>query len=604
VARRASQLNSRDVSLFATWTRQLAPHTRGDWGLVLTVIGTRRSAWARSLAGVGLAVLLTVFMHDVTATTLSTTLPWNQGDPALNTWVLDWESHAFLHEPSNFFNGNIFFPFGEALKYSELMLPLMPPFWLIDALSGNPILAHNLVLLGLSVFCLLSTYLLVRRLVGSEAAILGAVSFTYSGYVFMHQTHLQLLTLGFFPLAFLALFRMLERRRVRDGVFLGVSTALLTTASLYYGAIWVVCLCLILVADAVRIRWPDRSWLLAGGSAIGVSTLLIGPIAYVYGEFQSRVPFVRDPTGFGIRPLDFLTPAPGSLLYPNLFEWATARQPGSVVEHGFFLGFAVLSLAVAGGMMFVLTMRRPNNARLGRANREIAYLALAGAVSLVIALGPSVHGIRMPFSLFHDFVPGFGSIRAVSRLAVPALLTAGVLASWLLAKLTGRLSTDTALLVVTGVVAFALLEMFVRPMPSTVEATPDVMVRLSEAPPGAAIELPMRQVFDAKYALIEGSRMLSSLGDWRRRFNGYSGAAPPGYLDVIEEVSRFPQPSAIRVLKDLHIRYVVLHGEGDSKESDAAYSPEEIMGIVSSLPASTSATQAGDSWLVDLTPTS
>ena len=169
-----------------------------------------------------------------------------------------------------FFEGNIFHPFGEAIKYSEMMLPLVPLFGLVDALSGNPILAHNLTILGLSLLCLISTYRLALRLVGGMASIVAAVSFTFSGYVFMHQSHLQLLTLGFFPLAFLALFRLLERQRVRDGVWLGVCSALLTTASFYYGAIWFVCLGVVLLVDVFRLRWPGTGLVGVGGLGRGL----------------------------------------------------------------------------------------------------------------------------------------------------------------------------------------------------------------------------------------------------------------------------------------------------------------------------------------------
>lgn len=373
----------------------------------------RRSVWI--IGGSIAASLLVIVMYQPTPSSLVDTLPGNLGDPALGTWILAWESHALVDDPNAFFAGNIFYPYGEAIKYSEIMLPVVPVFGVVAAISDNPMLAHNLAVLGLALFCLATTYLLSSRLVGPICAVVAAVSFSFSGYVFMHQGHLQLLTLGFFPLAFLALFRALEKRRLRDGVWLGVCSALLTTASFYYGAIWFVCLFVVLLVDLIRLRRPDKEWwyMLLGASV--VTAVTVGPIAVVYAEFKSRIPFAREVGGWGLNPIDFLTPAPGSLLYGGLFNWASARQSTGIGEHGFFLGFVVMALSLIGLFLLVSTWTR-SPSRLGQDRRhyEMGLLGLAGAVSLIIALGPEAKGVAMPFRLLADFVPG-------SRKSVPFL---------------------------------------------------------------------------------------------------------------------------------------------------------------------------------------
>ena len=63
-----------------------------------------------------------------------------------------------------------------------------------------------------------------------------------------------------------------------------------------------------------------------------------------------------------------------------------------------------------------------------RRHRELRLLVLAGAVSVVLALGPEVYGVTTPFGLMHDHLPGFGGIRVAARLAVVAWLTLAVLA--------------------------------------------------------------------------------------------------------------------------------------------------------------------------------
>jgi hypothetical protein len=542
---------------------------------------------------------LIVFMYSPTVSSITNTLPWNLGDPALTTWILSWESHALVAEPLGFFQGNMFFPYGDAIKYSDPILPVLPVFGLVLWATGNAVLAYNMVTLGLAAFSLIATFQLASRLVGRRAALVAAVSFSFSGYVFMHQSHIQLLTIGFFPLAFLALFRALERRRSIDGVWLGVATALLTTSSLYYGAIWFVCFGVIVLTDLIRRRRPDRSWWISLLSAALVIAILIGPIAYVYASFQADVPLAREVGGLGLNPIDFLTPAPGSLVYDGLSGWASARQPTGVVEHGFFVGFTVMGLALVALVLIALDLaKRADRRPATGVGYEIGLLIAAGAVSVVLAIGPEALGITFPFHYLSTWIPGYDAIRAASRLAVPGLLAISILAAWSLKRMLIRTTNEQSLVVVALVTSVILVEMWVTPLRVDVDPPDAVRAVLSNAEEGAVVELPMRTIGDPEFAFVEGPRLLAAIGDWRPRFNGYSGGFPPGYLDDVQTMTRFPQNAAIDRMRELGLRYVILHG--DEHPSDRAYSQDQIRAIISSLPAGVVVTKAEADWLVDL----
>ena len=116
----------------------------------------------------------------------------------------------------------------------------------------------------------------------------------------------------------------------------------------------------------------------------------------------------------------------------------------------------------------------------------------------------------------------------------------------------------------------------------------------------ASIELPMRSVVDPAFAFIEGPRLLESIGDWRPRFNGYSGGFPPGYLEVIPTLMTFPDSEALDAMSDLGLRYVILHLA--EEVTDSAYTSDQIEAILGALPDSASVTRVGSAWLVDLEP--
>lgn len=147
-----------------------------------------------------------------------------------------------------------------------------------------------------------------------------------------------------------------------------------------------------------------------------------------------------------------------------------------------------------------------------------------------------------------------------------------------------------------------LLEMWVQPIRAEVGPREPIRSVLNAAPPGAVLELPMREVVDVEFAYTEAPRMLASIGDWRPRFNGYAGGFPPGYFEDISVLSRFPAEEALQRISELDLRYVVLHGaENESRDS---YSFDQVDEILRSLPATARASQVGFDWLVDLRPES
>lgn len=551
------------------------------------------------------AVVMVV--HQPTLSSLRRTLPQNLGDPALTTWIMAWGWHSVTTGPLSFFDANIFHPSDSIIGYSEMLLPHLVVFGPIYALTGNPVLAHNVTILALSYLSLVATYHLAMRLVGSrDVAVLAAIAYSASGYVLKHQGHIQLLALGLFPLAFLCLFHVLERGRARDGLFLGLATVALATGCLYYGANWFLCMGTIVVAALIH-RRRDGAWLtlLRPLTVAGIVTaVLLGPIAYKYYTFQQAVGFQRPLSEqSGLEAKDFLLPAEGTRFYSGLFGWASAGRPDAV-EHTFFPGFAVTALAVAGVVVLASGHRRRAHRRkratAALARREFALMGWAVAVSLVVALGPRALGIPLPFRVLYDYVPGFDGMQAISRFAVPAMLALAVLAAAGLDRLLTGLPTRLRVPACAVVALLTIAELSVTPDRVPVdESNRQVYAALADAGPGPVIELPIRGTGPGKIVpFVEGPRMLASVGDWRPRVNGFSGGFPAEYLANAQVFNRFPEPDALALLHNQGVRFVVLHGSDHGEEF--AYDTATLSGLVAALAPEFVATRYGEDYLVDL----
>ena len=568
-----------------------------------------RPRWLKPVLLGVLFVSTVLFMRRPTADTIFNSMPANTGDPALVAWIMSWDIHALLTHPRQLFHAPMFWPRSYTLAHSDLMLTAAPLFALLHAVTGSFVAALNLTVLLLMVLTQVTTYLLAKRLTGrDDAAILAAFAFTFSGFALSHWGHPQLQLLGLLPLGFLVLFQMLERPSTRTGLTFGVVTAAVALGALYYGAIFATCALAVVVGHL----WSQRYRVKAGtyralAIAVLVAGVLVAPFAYGYQQLHAQGGYERPSVPeWGLKAADVLTPAPRSYLY----DWMARIGPERDGEHMHFPAFVVLAL---GGVGLVGAFRRRHGhtwrddvdgeveAPEVRRHRELRLLVLAGGVSLVLAIGPEVYGLTMPFGLLHEHVPGFGGIRVAARFAVIAWLTLAMLAAtgYVMVTRNIRGRTRTGLGVLVG--ALILMEL-AAPAPradiSTTDATLAVYRALDDRGREPVVELPMVQPLDPGegfvWATVESPRMLFSTIDWHPRVNGYSGYVPPGYAEDIDVLNTFPSPIAVERMRQLGVRYAVLH------LGTAGYTPQQIADIVAALPPGSTARPYGDAWLVDI----
>jgi hypothetical protein len=580
--------------------------------------------WRRRVLLGGLFLGLTALMLRPSWYSLDRTVP-DLGDPVLYIWALSWDAHGILTQPLHLFGANIFWPHPLTLAYTDNLLALVVPFGLVRLFGGSWALALNLTMLALLVMAQASTYLLAHWLTGRrDAAVLAAVAFTFSSFLYVHLGHTQLLLFGLFPLCFYFLFRTLEARSLGWSALLGVANVAMLTGALYYAAIYAVCVIVIIVGWLLLHRRDLSRRLLYCLLAVSAITLLAVPTLVPYARLnQERAAGPRS----GLKLTDLITVSPGSVLYPGLDH--AAKKRGGRTEHTYFPGFSTALLALVGVGSVVVSRRRqvidrsPDRTRVTSSTdaaetdtdgipgnsvvpgrRQYVWLLIAAAgASVVLALGPQVHGITMPFQLFHDHLPGFKNIRAMPRLAMPAMLTGALLAGVGFSWLTRRMRATTAALLAAVVAAFMLLEFagaIRRVELRTDRATLAVYHELARRPQGAVVELPVAGRTSAlhEWPFVEAPRMVYGTIDWHDRVNGYSGSAPGDYLSNLALLNSFPFRGALDTARHLKLRYVVLHT--GRYAGYPQYTDSQAQAIIANLPIGATAKRYGNAWLIDL----
>ncbi|MUH52081.1 MAG: hypothetical protein F2789_12815, partial [Actinobacteria bacterium] len=367
----------------------------------------------------------------------STHVPGNPGDAFLVLALVRWGAQRSSSLYSGFWQGPMFSSGHNVMAYTETFLPLTVPFRLINAVTGSPIVAFNVLYIASWVLCLECTYLLLARLTSCRSAsLVGSLAFTFSTIRLAQTGHYQLMFAIGIPLGLLLLFRLFDRPSIGRAIALSAVLAgqFLTTA--YYGLILTVSVAVIAAVMTIRRRRdPTIRTIITSLSAGFVALLiLVGPVALRYSQVQATS-HTRDayPAEFALRLGDLRTAAPLSKHLDGisfLTNDSSSRSGESFAYIGFFS-----ALMVAASLIGLIASRRVRTTFAERRAELVAVVGV-GAISFAIAVGRGpILGIRMPFyDIARAVIPGVRSMLAIVRLfvftqlALVAVATTGLVA--------------------------------------------------------------------------------------------------------------------------------------------------------------------------------
>jgi len=526
----------------------------------------------------------------------------DMGDGLLTSWIMSWNVRAMTRlDIAHYFDANIFFPNRRTLAYSEHLFTQSLASLPVRLFSSNPLLAHNIVLLLAYLTSALGMFALARHLTKSRfAGVVAGLVFAFSPFMFSHFVHIQVISAGGIPLAFLFLHRYFESGRMREAVFFALAASFQALANGYYalylgffGGLF------ILVTAVARKRVIDPRFWRDMLAASGIVIILAGPFAYQYVRVGKDMGFSRN-IGQPATLTSFLAASPANRLYGALTE----RFQTS--EKHLFPGALAFILAVAGLMS--LTLRRhpsgrgqspPGGQSLPLPSPKLAA-AVYGATTLLAFL--FTFGPKGPYVLLFKYVPGFNGLRVPARFQIFVMFGIAVLAAFGTKALIARLAGNFRRL------AFGLLPLLVL---AEYAAFP---IPLEEFPPGgdvpevyrwlaaqkddgAVLELPLPPPRFG-LGLVECPRVYFSTVHWHNLVNGYSGFFPPVYDELLRRWRELPVAQNVRDASDLGVRYLIIHKDEFVPESRAVLA-SEFAGLA---PAVREAARLGDDVVYELPP--
>lgn len=217
-------------------------------------------------------------------------------DPLLNTWILSWNVRQITSGDFwNLFNANIFYPHERTLAYSEHLFSQSLVALPVMLLSKNPILAYNFVFLLSFVTSGFGMYLLVSYLTRNTfAGIIAGIIFAFSPFMFAQLSHLQSITAGGIPLAFLFLHKFFNGEKYKHLLLFTLFYLLQVLANGYY-AMYLTLFAgfYILYYIISRRRYGDWQFWAKTGLFVLIVIVVAGPFFYQYLAVRWEMGFVR-----------------------------------------------------------------------------------------------------------------------------------------------------------------------------------------------------------------------------------------------------------------------------------------------------------------------
>lgn len=480
-------------------------------------------------------------------------------DGKFSVWNVAWVAHALLNDPANVFNANIFHPQQGTLAYSEANLVAGVMAAPVYALTGNPILAHNLVVYVSLVLAFVLTWYLVRRLTGSDwAGLPPAAAFAFSAYVSAHTAHIQLLLVFVVPLVLIAWHWFEEQPSPRRGAGLGATLTFSVLACAYYGIMMGLAVGFAALWFAWRRPEPKRYWL-GVGTAVVVAALTVAPVAIPYASLRSEGMRselnVDEARNYSADHRTYMRGHSGPLtkLLPESTRASLDSYVGRVGEV-LFPGIIVLALAALGIVHSVRTARGSRHpapsTQHGAPCTVLRFYAALTAVAVWASMGPSA-GLYVWLA---DVIPFMSFLRAPARFGVLVLMGLAVFAGWGTAALArnGRRAVGVAMILL-ALVAFELRVPWpLRPVPPVAEA----YTMLATLPRAGTVALHFPYRSGEWFPHVE--QMFWSMWHWQPLVNGYSDYIPQDVIDLAIPVNSFPSAEAFAILKARDVKYVLI----------------------------------------------
>ena len=498
-------------------------------------------------------------MHWPLPLHIGSDVPKDLGDPLPQAWQIAWGGHALQHQPLDYWQSNMYWPFENSLAFSDALVGYAP-FGLIGEGFEAAIARYDLLFLFAYALAFIGPYLLARELgLGRAAAAVAGAAFAYAPWRLEQDGHLHVISSGGIPLALFLLVRGYRRGSTRTVLagWLVAAWQLALGFTLGLMLAYLLAVLAVVLLLSWRRRRPERRIVAASAAGAAVFAVIGLLLALPYREVRDDHPeserTAETVAAFSGGPEMFLAAPDQSTV------WGPITEPvrdglDFVPEQTLFPGLLVVLLA---GFGLSWASPFPKRLRIG--------LGTGVVLLAVLSLGfqTPANGVPYPYRVLYELAPGWDAIRTPGRLNTLTSLGLALLAAAGAARLTtasvalapcavdkSTLGARRRAVVLAFVLpALVLLEGagFPAPHPTVAKPPPG----LAQAPP-PRLHLPMYE-YESRRFLVWSTNGFPDIVNGR-------GSFKPTEFDELEQLmASFPERRVVAHLRELGVNTVVLH---------------------------------------------
>jgi len=530
----------------------------------------------------GLAVVIGIYTAATLVMTFpliqhpTRTLPSDLIDTLLNTWIIGWDADRLRHGLSGVWDAPIFFPYRNALAFSENLFGIAflvaPIYWV----THNAVLTYNVAFVASFVVAGTGMFLLAHSLTGNRpAALIAGAYYAFCPYRMLQVMHIQMIATGWMPIGLFGLHRYFQTRRPRWLALFVIAYVLQVTSNMYAAYLLAIPAACVIAEGVVanRARWRTMALEIVVAAIVVLLTLV--PVLVPY--YQARVAYrnVRNSVEIKMYSADvrsYFSP------HESVGIWRWLPSAAAVeAEKAIFPGI----LFVALGCVAAFHARRLSS----EDRRTVRLYGAVAAIAAAISFGPQVYawGIKLtdhgPYDWLWRVVPGWDGMRVPARFGSVALLALAVVGAIGAAILLRRLGRRGQVVLTVCGFLIVLAEGWIAPMrivsynargrPEDREASQ----WLAGRPAGGVLDLPMvtdnfEELHYQYGTLLHGHPVVNGM-------SGYNSGLQRLFRDPAGPLYDWERPGAVvRMLRAIGIRYVIVH-PGDYTRDERRDQQEE-----------------------------
>lgn len=494
----------------------------------------------------GLAIGLYFFTFEIIGLNFKF-FPGDLGDGRLNLYFLEHAFQFFTGKLNSFWDAPFMYPEQSMISYSDNLLGSAPIYSFFRIIGLDIYLSYQLWFITLSILNYLCAFYFLKYVFKNNyAAIIGAFIFAFSLALQSQLTHAQTFPRFAIPLSFLMAVKFSESFHPKYFLYTLLMLVYQIYCGIYLGFMLFIPLAIYLTLVLIK-HWfahkfskIDLKWVgfMFVYTLICIAILLplllpyisrkISPSLEHYHQISHSIPTLKS----------YFFSQNGSLFWDFLSN--TANDYIAFWDHQIFTGaFATLSLVII--ILWFLKHMMNDGFKLTKLN-NIHLLLLSGLITFILFL--RADQLSLYIALY--FIPGFSSMRSLTRVINVELIFFAFAVSFLVSKLIDKYSSYKAVLTLLLLLWVFLDNYFdgAKSYKTEVgiahERTDDLEKLFSQIPQGGLVSYEPLVKADASIA-YQIDAMLTAQKFGLKTINGYTATCPGEYgrfWNELDEVSR------------------------------------------------------------------